>query len=142
MNTKEKNKVPLIEDMFKWPSDEPRIIASRCKKCGTVSFPKLTFCQNPSCEKKRENIEVIELSNKGKLYSYTVQRYKPPEPFRYEPYKPYGIGMVDFPEGIRIWGMITRMDNLKIGMNVKTTAGKLYEDEENEYLTWMWEPVD
>jgi len=52
--------------------------------------------------------------------------------------------MVDFPEGIRIWGIIVKMEkeNLEIGMEVETTVGKLYEDEENEYITWMWKPVD
>ncbi len=136
-----KKKVPIIEDLFTWPSDDPRIIASRCKKCGTVGFPKLPFCPNPDCEKVRENIEQIELSKQGILYSYTFQHYEPPEPFRLKPFKPYAIGMVDFPEGIRIWGMITRMEDLEIGMQVETTVGKLYEDEENEYITWMWNPV-
>jgi len=71
-----------IEGLFTWPSDDPRIIASRCKKCGTVSFPKAPFCQNPDCEKVRENVEVIELSKEGTLYSYSVQNYQPPLPFR------------------------------------------------------------
>ena len=137
-----KEKVPIVAGLFKWPADDPRIIASRCKKCGTVSFPKAPFCQNPDCEKKRENVEQIELSKKGTLYSFTFQRYQPPLPFRYEPFQAYALGMVDFPEGIRIWGVITRMDNLKIGMKMETTVGKLYEDEKNEYLTWMWKPTD
>ncbi len=140
MATKEKK--AIIEGMFSWPSADPRIIASRCKKCGTVAFPKRPFCPNPDCEKARENVEEIELSKKGTLYSYTYQLFEPPAPFKMEPFKPYAIGMVDFPEGTRIWGMITRMENLKLGMPVETTVGKLYEDEENEYITWMWNPID
>ena len=137
-----KKKIPIIEGLFTWPSEEPRLIVSRCKKCGTVSFPKAPFCQNPDCEKVRENVEQIELSKRGKIYSYTFQRYQPPLPFRYEPFEPYALGMVDFPEGIRIWGIITKMENLRMGMEVETTVGKLYEDEENEYITWMWKVVD
>ena len=137
-----KKKVPLIEGMFTWPTEDPRIIASRCKKCGTVAFPKGPFCPNPDCDKARENIEEIELNKKGTLYSYTHQLYAPPEPFKYEPFEPYALGMVDFPEGIRIWGMITRMENLKLGMEVETTVGRLYEDKENEYITWMWKPIE
>ena len=139
---KEKKKVAIIEGLFTWPSDDPRIIASRCKKCGTVAFPKAPFCNNPDCEKVRENIKEIQLSKRGKLYNYTYQIDSPPPPFKKEPFEPYGIGMVDFPEGLRMLGMITRMENLKIGMEVETTVGKLYEDEENEYLTWMWNPID
>jgi uncharacterized OB-fold protein len=138
----EKNKVPIIEGFFTWPTDDCRIIASRCKKCAVVGFPKRPFCHHPDCEKKRDNIEIIELNKKGILYSYTFQVYQPPEPFRLEPFKPYAIGMVDFPEKIRILGMITRLDDLKIGMEVETTVGTLYEDDENEYITWMWKPID
>lgn len=138
----EKGKIPIIEGFFTWPSDDPRIIASRCKECGTLTFPKRPFCNNPDCEKERGNIEEIELEKKGILYSYSFQRYQPPEPFRMEPFNPYAIGMVDFPEGIRILGIITRMENLKIDMEMETTVGRLYEDEENEFLTWMWKPVD
>ena len=137
-----KNKVPLIEGLFTWPSDDPRIIAWRCKKCATVAFPKVAFCPNPDCEKVHENLERIELSKRAKLYNYTRQIYAPPPPFKKEPFEPYGIGMVDFPEGLRVLGMITRTDRLEIGMEVETTVGKLYEDEENEYLTWMWDPLD
>ena len=111
-----KKKVPIVEGLFTWPSDDPKIIASRCKKCGTVSFPKAPFCQNPDCEKVRENIEQIELNKRGNLWSYTFQRYQPPAPFRYEPFQPYALGMVDFPEGIRIWGIINGTENLEMGI--------------------------
>ncbi|MDH5781630.1 MAG: Zn-ribbon domain-containing OB-fold protein [Dehalococcoidia bacterium] len=137
-----KKKVAIIEGLFTWPSDDPRLIISRCKKCGSASFPKAPFCPNPDCEKSRDNIEVVELSKRGKLYSYTYQIYQPPAPFRMEPFEPYAIGMVDFPEGLRIYGIINRMENLRIGMEVETTVDKLYEDEENEYITWMWKPID
>ena len=137
-----KKKVPIIEGYFTWPSDEPRMIANRCKKCGAVSFPGLPFCPNPDCEKVRENVETIQLSSEGTLWTFGQQVYPPPAPFKMEPFQPFAIGMVDFPEGVRILGMLTRTNDLRIGMKVKTSAGKLYEDEENEYLTWMWEPVD
>ncbi|MBL7120244.1 MAG: Zn-ribbon domain-containing OB-fold protein [Dehalococcoidia bacterium] len=136
-----KKQVPIIEGLFTWPSDKPQLIASRCKKCRTVSFPKAAFCGNPDCEKLRENVEVIKLSNSGTLWSFTTQIYAPPAPFKKEPYEPYGIGMVDTEEGLRVLGILTSSDNLKVGTKVEMTAGKLYEDEENEYITWMWKPV-
>lgn len=136
-----KKQVPIIEGLFTWPSDKPQLIASRCKKCGTVTFPKAAFCANPDCEKVRENVEVIKLSNSGTLWSFTTQIYAPPAPFKKEPFEPYGIGMVDTEEGLRVLGILTTADNLKTGMPVEMTAGKLYEDDENEYITWMWKPV-
>lgn len=137
-----KEKTPITEGLFTCPPDETRLLASRCKKCGTLAFPKKSFCANPDCEKKRENVEEIRLSKTGKVYSYTVQKYTPPEPFRMEPKQPYALGMVDFPEGLRVWGIFTRKENLKIGMEVETVAGMLFEDADAEYLTWMWKPLD
>lgn len=137
-----KKKVPIIEGLFTWLTEDPRIIVSRCRKCGTVAFPKRPFCTNPDCEKVRENVEEIELSKGGTLWTYSYQIYPPPAPFKYEPFQPFAIGMVDFPEGIRVLGIITRMENLKLGMQMETIVGKLYEDEESEYITWMWKPID
>jgi len=136
----EKNKVPRIEGLFTWPSDQPRLIASRCKKCGAASFPKSPFCTNPDCEKNTDNVEVIELSNRAKLYTFAIQTYPPPEPFKLEPFEPFPIGMLDVPEGLRILGMLTT-DKVEIGMEMEMTTKTLYEDEENEYITWAWKPV-
>ena len=137
----QKNKIPIVEGLFKWPSNVPRLIASRCKRCGVISFPRAPFCNNPDCEKVRENVEEILLSNRGKLFTYTIQRYMPPEPFRYEPDNPYGVGMVDLPEGVRVLGMLSTIENLRIGMEVEMTVDRLYEDEEKEYITYVWEPM-
>lgn len=138
----EKKKVPIVEGLFTWPSDKPALIAARCKKCGAIIFPKAAYCPNPDCEKDPNNMEVIELSRRGKLWSWTIQYYPPPPPFKMEPFKPYAIGLVDLPEGVRVLGMLTTTENLRCDMEVELTVGKLYEDEENEYITWMWKPVE
>lgn len=137
-----KAKKPITEGMFISLPNETRLLASRCKKCGTLAFPKRPFCPNPDCSKKREDIEEVRLAKAAKVYSYTVQKYMPPEPFRMEPAQPYALGMVDFPEGLRIWGIFTRKENLRIGMEVETVAATMFEDAEAEYQTWMWKPLD
>ena len=137
-----KKQVPIIEGLFTWPSDKPQLIASRCTKCGTVTFPKAAFCANPDCEKKRENVEVVNLSNTGTLWTFTTQIYAPPVPFKKDPFEPYGIAMVDTEEGLRVLGLLTvSTDELQLGQKMEMTVGKLYEDEENEYITWMWKPA-
>ena len=30
---------PVADDLFTWPSDEPQLIASKCRACATVTFP-------------------------------------------------------------------------------------------------------
>jgi uncharacterized OB-fold protein len=86
-------------------------------------------------------MEVVPLSNTGKLYSYTIHTAQPAAPFKMDPFKPYGVAMVDVAEGMRVLGMTTTTEGLKIGQQLQMTVGKLYEDAENEYITWMWKPV-
>ncbi len=138
----DKKKVPLIEGLFTWPSDKPQLIASRCKKCGALFFPKVPYCGNPDCPKDKANMELVNISNTGTIYTYTVHQYAPAFPFRMEPFKPYGVAMVDVPEGLRVLGMTTTTEGLKIGQKVEMTVGTLYEDAENAYITWMWKPVE
>ncbi len=135
-----KNKVPLIEGLFTWPAEKPQLIGSRCKKCGAMSFPKQAFCPNPDCEKKTENVEVVNLSSRGKIYTWTVQVYPPAAPFKMEPFEPFPIGMIDLPEGLRVLGMLTT-DKVDFDTEVEMTTRKLFEDDKNEYITWAFKPV-
>ena len=32
--------VPIAPGLFTWPSDEPRLIGSRCAACGVMTFPQ------------------------------------------------------------------------------------------------------
>jgi len=137
----DKKKVPLIEGLFTWPSDKPQLIGSKCKKCGSLAFPKVTYCVNPDCEKVKENIEEVKLSNTGTIFTHTIHTYAPSVPFKLDPFKPYGIAMVDLPDGIRVLGMLTTTEGIKIGMPVEMTVGTLYEDAENAYITWQFKPV-
>ena len=40
-------RVPVAEGVFTWPSDDPRLIGSRCAACGIVTFPAQASC--PRC---------------------------------------------------------------------------------------------
>ena len=39
--------LPIQEGLYTWPSERPQLIASRCKACGEVTFPKQDSC--PGC---------------------------------------------------------------------------------------------
>ena len=133
-------KVPLVEGLFTWPSADPRLLASRCKKCGTLAFPKSPYCTNPDCVKELSNVEVISLSKRAKLHTWTVQVYPPAPPFRLEPFNPFPIGMLDLPEGLRILGMLTT-DKVELGMEMEMTTKVLFQEDGKEYLTWIWQPA-
>ena len=79
------------------------------------------------------------------MATYTVQYYMCPPPFKTAgDITPYGIGMVEFPEGISVTGIITETDlnALKIGLDMETTTYTLYKDAEgNDVVTWAFRVV-
>lgn len=142
--TGQKRQIPALDGFFTWPSDEPALVGSRCKSCGQYFFPKFVVMHDPGCE-DRQQVEEVLLSRKGKLWSYTIIHYQPPPPFRcMEPFKPYGLGVVELPEGIRVMGQITgcELEKLEAGMDVELVVDKQYEDQQgNDYMTWKFRPV-
>ena len=135
--------IPIMEGLFTCPSDDARLIGGRCKTCDTTFFPKTYQVHRPDC--KKAEVEEVLFSKKGILRSYTTQNYPAPAPFQGpDPFVPYCIGMVEFPEGVQIYGIMTacKFEDLKTGMEVETVAEKLYNDEEgHEMLTWKFRPV-
>ncbi len=136
----EKGKVPALPDLFDWEGDSVRIRSAKCNVCGTYFFPEYHAQHRPGCS--RENVEKILLNNKGKLASYTIQHYMCPPPFKATgDITPYGLGLVEFPEGIQIAGIIVEsdLDALKIGLDVETTTYTLYQDDDgNDVVTWAF----
>ena len=71
-----------------------------------------------------EEMEEIQLSLMGKLWSYTIEHYPLPPPYKVpkEGFKPFGIGEVEFPEGVRIAGIITwcmaKINKRKMGFEI------------------------
>lgn len=134
---------PITEGFFTWPSDEPRLIGSRCKTCGTYQFPSSSFCANPNC--KNGVVEEAQLSRQGRLFTYTFIFYPPPPPFRYkDPFEPYAIGLVEFPEGVKVAGIMIgcKLEDLRIGMDVETVAAVQYNDEQGvDRLTWKFRAI-
>ena len=137
----EKNKVLVEEGIFEIPSspsDEPRLIAGRCRHCGEVTFPMQTGC--PNC--CRDDIEEVRIGPRATLYSFTNVNHPVPE--GYKGPIPYGVGLVDFPEGARIVAHLTEHDpeKLKVGMDMVMMIDKLFEDEEgNEVIGFKFKPV-
>jgi uncharacterized OB-fold protein len=137
--------IPVFPEFFTWPSDDPRLVATRCKSCGYCAFPKSFSCGNPNCT--NNNVEDILLSKTGKLWSWSTQYYQPPPPFiAADPYVPFAVGLVEFPEGIKILGIITGCADpdkqLKIDMPVEVVAEKLFTDEQgNEVIGWKFKPT-
>lgn len=91
-------------DLLEVPADgsEPYLKGYRCKACGQLDFPKLSPC--PNCW--GEEFEVVALSRRGKLYSfsdiYVGQAGMKP---------PYSFGYIDLPENLRIFAQLEGAPN-------------------------------
>lgn len=133
-------RIPVVEGVFADTADGPRLVGTRCNACGTPTFPRSPVCRNPACES--HDVRDLLLGPTGELWSFTIQHYKPPAPMRFDdPFKPYGIGLVDLPEGLRILSMMSAPDpaELKIGMQMELVIEPLYHDDDgNAVVTWKF----
>lgn len=135
------DQIPVAEDLFRRSDDGPVLLGSRCTGCGAHYFPQALSCRNPACEDK--NLEQALLGRTGRLWSWTVQAYRPPALFQMEEWEPYAIGLVELPEGLRVLGMLTGcpLDELRVDMPVELVTEPLYRDEEGrEVLTYKYAP--
>jgi uncharacterized protein len=136
--------LPVIAGWFTTGPD-PHLIGSRCTVCGSYYFPKqLFYCPNPACDSR--DLEEVELSNRGTVWSYTNNCFAPPPPYvAPEPFEPYAVAAVELgPERMTILGQVATgvdVDRLAVGMTVELVVEPLYEDAEHQYLSWKWRPV-
>jgi uncharacterized OB-fold protein len=140
-----KERVPALEGWFTMDEQAPALLGSRCTLCGTYSFPGEThFCANPRCV--GTEFESVELSRRGRVWSYTDARYQPPPPYvPAEPYVPFAIAAVELAaEKMVVMGQVVpgvSVEELSVGVEVELVLDTLYEDDDHEYLVWKWRPV-
>ena len=140
---------PAIEGWFT-TGPEPALLGSRCTTCSTVFFPPRSvepgaaFCANPACA--GEAFEGVELSRRGRIWSYTDAQYQPPPPYipATEPYAPFALAAVELPEGLVVLGQVAEgygVADLRVGAEVELVVETLYADETGGRTIWRWKPV-
>ncbi|MFC1965362.1 Zn-ribbon domain-containing OB-fold protein [Chloroflexota bacterium] len=143
MSKAEGKYVAVKEEFFShplYPLEKVCLMGTKCHGCGEVFFGKAVACQQ--CQS--EDLESIALSRKGKLYSYTINRNRPPGDYKGpEPFQPFAVGLVELPEGVTILSVLTDcdFDKLEAGMDLDLSIEELYKDEEgNTVLTYKFRP--
>jgi uncharacterized OB-fold protein len=143
--TQGKTRVPAVEGWFTDDEEHPRLLGSRCTSCGTFFFPRATsYCRNPDCD--GTEFDEVPLSGRGKVWSFTANRYQPPPPYvAADPWEPYAIAAVELAEErmVVLGQMVPEvdLDELHIGMEVELVLGPLYDDDEHTFLVWKWRPT-
>ena len=141
----QKKRIPSLDGWFTMPPAEPRLIGTKCKSCGELSFPRATSCRNPYCH-ERGPLEDILFGQKGKLFTFSVNYYQPPPPYHSpDPFVPYANGWIQLPEGLMVQTMLAPgydEKTLKIGMDMELMVDVLYVDDEgNEVMSYKYKPV-
>jgi uncharacterized protein len=100
--------------------------------------------QGVACE--AEALEQVELSRRGRIWSYTDAQYQPPPPYipTTDPYQPFALAAVELPEGIVVLGQVADgygVGDLKVGQEAELVVETLYADDSGERTIWRWKPV-
>jgi uncharacterized OB-fold protein len=139
-----KERVPAIEGWFT-VTDAPTLVGARGKESGSYFFPAaVAVSGNPQAP--GEEREPVELSRRGRVWSWTTNHYAPPEPYMSpDPFVPYTVVAVELErERMVVLGALADgvdASALEVGAEVELELGTLYEDDEHEYVVWKWRPV-
>ena len=135
--------IAVAEGLFAGAGEEAQLLGTRCRGCGSHYFPRALSCRNPRCEDKQ--LDNLPLSRRGRLYSYTLQHYRPPAIFRCEPWAPYVLGVIELPEQLRVFAMLVSVElsELAIDLPMELTLVPLYSDEQGRaVITYAFKPLD
>jgi len=127
--------VPVQAGLFT-ESDPPRLLGGRCTTCGHHNFPHHQIC--PYCAS--EATEAAELSSVGRLWAWTAVTHPPPG---YRGEVPYGFGVVELPEGLRVVSRLSESDpgRLRAGQPVHLVLDPLHADDEGrQVVTYAFAP--
>ena len=127
----------LVREGLFTDGDPPVLLGSRCTNCGNVLFPRVDGCTYCSAD----DPEPIELSPRGTLWAWTAVTAPPPG---YLGEVPFGVGVVELPEGVRVIGRLTESDPtaLATGQPMELRVVPLHTDADgNDVVTYAFAPA-
>ena len=134
--------VPVAENLFTWPADDPQLIGSKCAECAMVTFPTQGSCPRCSSTAMEEHL----LARRGTLWAWTTQSFPPPAPYAGptgKDFVPFGVGYVDLGD-VKVESRLTENDPDKLahGMAVELVVVPFRTDDEGtEVVTFAFAPV-
>jgi uncharacterized OB-fold protein len=113
-----------------------RLEAVKCKKCGSIQFPKRLIC--PDCGARE--FDTFRLSGKGELATFTIIRVAPTG---FVDLAPYAVGIVKMDEGIQVMGQVVdcNPEELKIGDRVVTHFRRINEESKTGMIMYGYKFV-
>jgi uncharacterized OB-fold protein len=134
--------VPIAEGLFTMGPD-PRLIGGRSQSSGVHTFPYQARCPKTGAD----DMERVELSPTGTLWSWTIQNFPPKRPPYNgpEPFVPYGLGYVELPDQVKVEALLTTNDasRLRIGMQMRLVLiPYITDDQGRTVVTFAFEPAE
>ena len=141
--------LPFAPDVFTWPAEHPQLIGSRCGSCQAITFPTQDCCPKCGLEGMDEHL----LPRRGRLITWTTQGFFPKEPYAsgetLETFEPYGVGLVQLGDEVRVEGRLTEHDpaKLRFDMDVEVVAFPFRVDaggsdgEDTQVLVYAFRPI-
>jgi uncharacterized OB-fold protein len=116
-----------------------RLQGTRCTSCNETTLGQNSVC--PNCG--RNELVSVSLAQRGVLWTYTVVRHRPPGDYRGpDPFQPFGLGLVELPEGLRVLAPIEAdITRLEIGMPLEFRARVRVDPDDREVVTFAFAPV-
>lgn len=105
--------------------EEGKVMTTQCRQCGKIYFPPRIDCGGCGCRE----VDWIEIKELGQLMAFSTVMYGPTG-FEHE--VPYTIGVLRLPNGIQIFGRVSKkiaLEEIKVGMNLKVRPIKLPSDK-------------
>jgi uncharacterized OB-fold protein len=126
--------VPVREGLFA-DTDPPHLLGSRCEVCTKHHFPRHDTC--PYCA--ADGARPVELSGSGRLWAWTAVTTAPPG---YRGAAPYGFGVVELPEGIRVVARLTEADpaRLSAGQEMQLVIVPVDVDDDRVVVSYAFAP--
>ena len=136
----------ITEGLFRVDGERAVLLASRRRSTGAVKFPAERpelFDGDPDIQ---QDIEAIELSTEGTLYTYTTQQFPPPLPYKGnrdpKTFQPYAVGFVELAEGVLVETLLidVAIDELKIGQRLVSTTTTFDTEDGKSLVTFAFRP--
>jgi uncharacterized OB-fold protein len=126
----------IIGDGMVTEVDPPRLIGSFCAVCESFHFPEAATC--PYCG--AFGPLTTELSSRGRLWAWTSVNASPPG---YRGGVPYGFGVVELPERLRVVTRLTEAEPSRLDFDqpMHLEVVKLHRDDDGcTVLTYAYAP--
>ncbi len=127
----------VAEGLFELRDDGITLLGGYSPSSGRTHFPRLDACPYTGAR----DVEPVTLADHGRLWGWTAVTAAPPG---YTGHVPFGFGVVELPDGLRIVTRITEPDPdaLKFGDPMQLVADVIATDDDGtEVVAWAFAPA-